>query len=587
MHGVRGAHGDSCRRSHCVRGRHARRSTRHAGGARWRPSHHGSLSDVRFAARHIWDTGVQCICAVVSARAEHGVELFLSANFAQLSTTPPRIGINPNRLYPIEPAIRSAGRFAINIMPSSSREQMSRLLRIRRREPRKADVLGWTIETSEDGTPFVPSATRTLFCELESAHDTGDHTLMIARVVAVRDGACAGLPPLQFGDLLDAATPTPMRVARWAFSATGAVDIARLALARVRPPPPADLPRTTYEIGGHGQEEIAIALAHGVVDTGRRLRPPAPVVPRGSIGRAEGTFTDIEQAAADPRVQALVLILPHDEHRRAVDLVISYGKDVMVEKPIATTLSDADAMIAAAHARGVRLMVAEDMHFRPTIGEAARRIERGDIGEPLYLLAHGGGVFHPRGWKSDPHRAGGGVLMDVGVHYVRALRLLLGEPASVVASRAMQMDTHARVEDSVQLMFSSDAGWQSHMLLSWASTRGHAPDLVVLGERGTLHLWAGAAHLDLYPIAPRPLSTLLQFVRPAWLQSALRSPTLQRIRIRLPRAEGTGHAACFREFISAIEEGRAPATSAADARRDLEIVLRGYEALASGTSVAL
>ncbi len=65
-------------------------------------------------ARTIWDTRLQCVCAVVSAKGPDGAELFLSGNFAQATLDPPRIVINPNRLYPIDGAIRSAGRFAVN-----------------------------------------------------------------------------------------------------------------------------------------------------------------------------------------------------------------------------------------------------------------------------------------------------------------------------------------------------------------------------------------------------------------------------------------------------------------------------------------
>jgi predicted dehydrogenase len=172
--------------------------------------------------------------------------------------------------------------------------------------------------------------------------------------------------------------------------------------------------------------------------------------------------------------------------------------------------------------------------------------------------------------------------MDIGVHYVRALRLLMGEPTSVIASRAMQIDTHSGVEDSTQAMFSSAVGWEAHMLLSWASTRGHTPDLIVVGTRGTLHLWAGAPHLDYYPVAPRPLPALLSYVRPEWLQRALRRPNQQRVRVKLPGAEGTGHADAFREFLAAVSEQRPPASPPEDARRDLEIVLRAYAALHTG-----
>src|SRR5262249_48977683 len=146
--------------------------------------------------------------------------------------------------------------------------------------------------------------------------------------------------------------------------------------------------------------------------------------------KADGYFTDFDRAVGDPRVQAVVLVLPHDEHRRAAETALAAGKAVLVEKPIATTLADADAMLKSAEQSDAVLMVAEDLLFRPTVLEAMRRIAGGDVGEPLYLLGHGGGVMRPRGWKADPVRSGGGVLMDIGVHYVRALRLLMGEPTS-------------------------------------------------------------------------------------------------------------------------------------------------------------
>jgi len=179
----------------------------------------------------------------------------------------------------------------------------------------------------------------------------------------------------------------------------------------------------------------------------------------------------------------LTLALPHDVHRQSVDIAAAAGKHALVEKPIATTLEDADAMIRAAREANTILMVAEDMHFRPAVHEAARRIERGDLGEPLYALIHAGGIRRPSGWAAEKDRMGGGVLIDIGVHYIRGLRLLLGEPDSVIATRAMQINTKMTSEDSVQLLFSSKAGWQAHMLLSWSSQRGHLPDIVVAGEK--------------------------------------------------------------------------------------------------------
>jgi predicted dehydrogenase len=232
-------------------------------------------------------------------------------------------------------------------------------------------------------------------------------------------------------------------------------------------------------------------------------------------------------------------------------------------------------------------MVAENMHFRPTLHEAVRRIRAGDIGEPLYFLAHSGSIMRVRGWKAERAKAGGGVLMDMGVHYVRGLRLLMGEPNAVSASRAMQIDVRSGVEDSAQLVLSGAAGWEAHMLLSWSSLRGYVPDIIVAGDKGTLHLWPGATFLDYYPVAPRPITALLDYVRPYWLQNALRRPTQQRERVKLESDDGGGYLGEIREFLAAVSEGRPPASPPEEGRRDVEIVLAAYRSKETGTKVAI
>jgi len=83
------------------------------------------------------------------------------------------------------------------------------------------------------------------------------------------------------------------------------------------------------------------------------------------------------------------------------------------------------------------------------------------------------------------------------------------------------------------------------------------------------------------------LSTVAGFARPEWLRDFLARPRLQRTRVRLRRADGTGYLAQVREFFAAIAQQRPPVTIAADGRRDLEIVLRGYEALEGAVAVAV
>jgi len=83
-----------------------------------------------------------------------------------------------------------------------------------------------------------------------------------------------------------------------------------------------------------------------------------------SLGAA-GTFSRLEDALADGRVHGMVLALPHSLHRQAAEASLRAGKHVFVEKPIATSLNDADEMIAGARRYSRTLMVSDNLHCSP------------------------------------------------------------------------------------------------------------------------------------------------------------------------------------------------------------------------------
>lgn len=580
---------------------------------------------MRWPGRTIWDTRIQSICGILTVSGDEGIEIFGSASFAQVSLNPPRVIVNPNRTYGFEPALRQSGRFAINVLPASSRDQMIGWMRIRRREPQKEKQLGLKMVEDHHGIPFVDGSLRTVFCEVESTEDSGDRKLYIARVIESRvNPALDGSLPLLFSQVTDDSShPRLRRLFRTTLLLSGALDGSKKLKQRLRPAEPANIAKTTYDEAGATEPEIETILKPGITDRSRHLAPPAaPAILTRSIGvcvvgtgwgqthtqylrmaspkvrlfvcgrnqakteriakitGAEDCFFNLEQAVNDERVNAVTLALPHDVHRSAVELAANAGKHALVEKPIATDLADADAMIAAAKRAGTILMVAEDMHFRPAVREAVQMISSGAIGEPLYFMAHSAGVRRPSGWAADKDRLGGGVLMDIGVHYVRALRLLMGEPDSVFASKSMQINTKMSGEDSAQLLFSSRFGWEGHMLLSWSSQRGHLPDVVIAGEKGTIYLWPGARYFDFYPVKPRFLTRMISYVRPYSLQAKLMKPGLQRVRMHLSDRDHTGYLGEMQEFVAAVSEGRSPVTPPEDGRRDLEIITRCYEALA-------
>jgi predicted dehydrogenase len=534
-------------------------------------------------------------------------------------------------VYAIERAIKKGRRFAINVLPVSEKQRLIQLSQMRRRQPRKGELLGLELSENEHRIPFFKGSLRTLFCEVEQVIPSGDRQLYVARVLSsALNDHFAGQRPLLFGEITPSRFPSLRDTARTIAIRSGGLDILRKAKSKLRPPPPANIAKTTYDLAGMTDEEIKEIESYGLLDVNHTVVPPAaPAIAKRKVGicvvgtrwgafhcrtikkasssarlfvcgqderrtarlakavGAEDFIVGLENAIADERVQALTLALPHNFHREATEMAAAAGKHVMVEKPIATKLSDADAMIAAVRSAGTILMVAENMHFRPGVNEVVRRITRGDIGEPLYFFAHAAGVRRLQGGAAQAEQMGGGVLMDLGVHYARAVRLLMGEPDQAMASKAMQINTKMAAEDSVQAILSSRVGWQAHMILSWASQRGHLPDIVVEGEKGTFHLWPFASYIDYYPVSPTLPLRLLSYVRPYALQERLMRPSLGRVRVRLSNSESSAYVAEVREFLSAVSEGRESASGPEDGRRDLEIVLRCYDALKSQSWVEI
>lgn len=590
---------------------------------------------MRVPARTIWDTKIQCLCSIITARDGQRVEMWMCGNFAHAGLNPPTVVINPNVLYPIEQSIRKDGRFAINIFSSRDRDALLRIIRVRRRTPFKERVLGMRVDSNENGTPYLPDCQRVLFCELIQQLDTGDHTVMIARVLSTYENpAQKGLRPILYPEVsgFPSRFPRMQKIARVLVTRSGMADFLRRLLHRRRLQQPVDLVSTTYETGGQTEREIRQILAFGALDEGRVLSPPEPppailskriavcVVGTGQWGsfhcqlfrqaspkvdlyvcgrdqqrlahlaRAVGAkdcIIGLERAVEDNRLQAFSLALPHHIHASAAQLALGHGKHVLVEKPIANTLQEARSMIDSARRSGLVFMVAEDVHFRPAVREAALAIDRGDIGEPLYFKAHAGGVLRPRGWKADANLMGGGVLMDLGVHYVRALRMIMGEPDGVLATRGMQIDTKMAGEDSAQVLFRSSYGWQGHLLLNWAGPRGHSPDIIVSGDQGVIHLWPAQSYYDWFPAEPRPIMQLLSYVRPSWLAEKLMRPQFQQVRRSIPGDDTQGYISEVREFLAAIAENRPPQSDPVHAMRDLEIVLNGYAAMQQGEWVCI
>ena len=217
------------------------------------------------------------------------------------------------------------------------------------------------------------------------------------------------------------------------------------------------------------------------------------------------TTTDWRSLAADPGVDAAVVGTPNALHAEQAVAFLEAGKHVLVEKPMARTLAEADAMIAAARASGARLMVGHCWRFHPDVRALRARVAAGELGEIVKTRSYGAHArWGPSGWFTDPALAGGGAMLDMGVHAIDTTRYLLGdpEPVRVCAAVGSRYGSYAVDDDAVLLVTWSngsnsivEAGWwQPHV-------GGLEADTELYGTGGYARVWgfteppAGYEHL--------------------------------------------------------------------------------------------
>jgi predicted dehydrogenase len=151
----------------------------------------------------------------------------------------------------------------------------------------------------------------------------------------------------------------------------------------------------------------------------------------GSVGAQ--LVEDVGAAIFDPEVDVVDVCLPTPLHREAAEAALAAGKHVFLEKPIALTLEDADAIVAAAERSGRLFMVGLVLRFWPEYVELRRRLAAGELGRPLAVSTFR--LSPPADWNDwmvDAAKSGG-VPVDLLIHDFDQMNWLLGTPRRVFA----------------------------------------------------------------------------------------------------------------------------------------------------------
>ena len=151
------------------------------------------------------------------------------------------------------------------------------------------------------------------------------------------------------------------------------------------------------------------------------------------------TFVSLQQALSVGGFDAVDIMVPHDLHEALAVEAFAAGRHVLLEKPMALTLEACERIQTAARRAGTVFMVAENSQYWPDVVRARDLLAAGAIGEAVTARASFEALHDPfwypsDSWRYEVARTGGGVVVDGGAHWIRPLRMWLGEVDEVVAT---------------------------------------------------------------------------------------------------------------------------------------------------------
>jgi predicted dehydrogenase len=276
-------------------------------------------------------------------------------------------------------------------------------------------------------------------------------------------------------------------------------------------------------------------------------------------------FVDHKEMLNVTQPDVTVILAPHPFHAALAVDAVRAGSHVLVEKPMAVQLSEADIMIAAAEEHNRLLAVSFQQRFRPEVRLARDLLCSGQLGDLQHVNMHTNWFRTEAYFKSAPWRAtwrgeGGGVVMNQGIHDLDVLCYLFGSPKQLFAWTRTQLHS-IEVEDTVQAMLEWESGCLGSFHTSTAEA-GFKDHLEVLGTNGSLRVTPGGLTLNLFDT---PLEQFIVESKTTWEQ-----PTTKPLEPPLPDGKGD-HVALYQHVHDAILKGQPLVISGVEARQSLEL----------------
>lgn len=295
-------------------------------------------------------------------------------------------------------------------------------------------------------------------------------------------------------------------------------------------------------------------------------------------GEAEAEFgvpceTRYEALLARKDVDAVCLCTPSGDHAAQAVAAARAGKHVLVEKPMALSLADADRMIDAAQDAGVQLGVAYQRRTEPAYGDLRRAVLGGELGSPVlgavavpYLRTQA--YYDSAAWRGTWAHDGGGALMNQGIHLVDLLLWIMGDVEEVEA-RMTTASHRIEVEDSVAATLRFASGALGSITATTSAAPGFPHRVEVYGTRGGVQVEG-----DVITRWETESAGARAAAAPGTVEAGSGASATG--------ITATAHGRLVADFVAAIRDRGSPLVSGPEGRRSLALVRAIYEAARTG-----
>ena len=322
-----------------------------------------------------------------------------------------------------------------------------------------------------------------------------------------------------------------------------------------------------------------------------------PVVERArSVAAQYGipeVYESLDEMLEKSDLDVVVNLTPIPVHGETSLRVLQAGKHLVLEKPIATTMEEANALVETANAKGLTVVVAPPNSLQPPRVEAKRLVEEGVIGHPCFARvrsSHGGPASG--NWPLDPtwfYQKGSGPLFDMGVYGIHDITGILGPAKRVVAFSGITepirtvrggpfkgKKIEVTADDNTLLML--DFGKSTFAVVdgTFNVNAAKGPQVEIFGREGTINLYNQWADPTMPPLEIFRLDAVPGV--DGWVTPRPRafSGGAEARHQRLRRAILVDH------LVDCVLEGKRPVLSAEHARHALEIMLKAIDSARAG-----